>query len=458
MEEFHDSILEDLALMGIKPDRLSHSSDYFQMIHDYCIQMIKDGNAYADDTDKDTMAHERMNGIPSKRRDDSVEENLAHFDEMKSGSEEGQKWCIRAKISPDNKNKAMRDPVIYRCQQAPHPRTGTTWKVYPTYDFTCPILDSVEGVSHALRTIEYRDRNPQYEWMLDALKLRKVQIWDFARMNFVRTLLSKRKLTKLVDSGAVWGWDDPRFPTIRGIRRRGMTIPALREFILKQGPSRNIINLDWSIFWATNKKHIDPVAPRFTAISKEGVVKATVKGAPATFVEDKPKHNKNPEVGTKKVAFSDSIILEQEDAKSFKQDEEITLMGWGNAIVRKIETSGDVVTHLDLELHLEGDFKKTDKKVTWLSSEGQQLIPVELVGFDHLLTKDSLQEEDNFEDFLNPKTEWREDAFADENITELKQGDIIQFERKTFYRLDRAFAADGKPAVFFEIPTGKGGK
>ncbi|KAH8702161.1 glutamyl-tRNA synthetase [Talaromyces proteolyticus] len=457
-EEYHDAILEDLALMGIKPDKVSYSSDYFQLLHDYCIQMIKDGNAYADDTDKETMAHERMHGIPSKRRDASVEDNLKHFEEMKSGSEEGQKWCIRAKISPDDKNKAMRDPVIYRCQQIPHPRTGTTWKVYPTYDFTCPILDSVEGISHALRTIEYRDRNPQYEWMLNALKLRNVQIWDFARMNFVRTLLSKRKLTKLVDSGAVWGWDDPRFPTIRGIRRRGMTIPALREFILKQGPSRNIINLDWTIFWSTNKKHIDPVSARHTAILKEGLVKATVKGAPAPYVEDRPKHNKNPEVGTKKVAFSDSIILEQEDAKSFKQDEEITLMAWGNAYVRKIEKSGDVVTHLELELHLEGDVKKTDKKVTWLSTEAQQLVPVELVGFDHLLTKDSLQEEDNFEDFLNPKTEWREDALADGNVASLKQGEIIQFERKTYYRCDRPFADDGKPAVFFEIPTGKTAK
>lgn len=194
--------------MGIKPDRISYSSDYFQVLHDYCIQFIKDGFAYADDTDKETMAHERMEGIPSKRRDSPVEESLAHFEEMKSGSEEGQRWCIRAKISFDDKNKAMRDPVIYRCQQTPHLRTGTTWKVYPTYDFTCPILDSIEGVTHALRTIEYRDRNPQYEWMLNALKLRKVQIWDFARMNFVRTLLSKRKLTKLVDSGVVWGWDE----------------------------------------------------------------------------------------------------------------------------------------------------------------------------------------------------------------------------------------------------------
>lgn len=122
-----------------------------------------------------------------------------------------------------------------------------TWIV----DFTCPILDSVEGVSHALRTIEYRDRNPQYEWMLETLKLRKVQIWDFARMNFIRTLLSKRKLTKLVESGVVWGWDDPRMPTIRGIRRRGLTIPALREFILKQGPSRNIVNYSWESIWST---------------------------------------------------------------------------------------------------------------------------------------------------------------------------------------------------------------
>lgn len=185
------------------------------------------------------------------------------------------------------------------------------------------------------------------------------------------------------------------------------------------------------------------------------MVKATILGSPETVVQEKPKHDKNPAIGTKKVAFSSSIILEQEDAKSFKQDEEITLMKWGNAIVRKIEKSGDVVTHLDIELHLEGDVKKTEKKVTWLSSEGQQLIPVELVCFDHLLTKDSLQEEDNFEDFLNPKTEWTDQAFADGNVADLKEGDIIQFERKTYYRLDRPFVADGKPAVFFEIPTGK---
>ncbi|KAJ5831963.1 hypothetical protein N7474_000274 [Penicillium riverlandense] len=453
-EEFQDAIVEDLKLMGIKPNKMTYTSDYFDELFDYCVKIISEGNAYADDTDKETMSAQRFDGIPSKRRDLSPEESLAHLQEMKEGTPEGLRWCIRAKISPDDKNKALRDPVIYRCNPAPHHRTGTKWKIYPTYDFACPVVDSIEGVTHALRTIEYRDRNPQYQWMLDTLKLRSVQVWDFARMNFIRTLLSKRKLTKLVQTGTVWGWDDPRFPTIRGIRRRGMTIPALREFILKQGPSKAVTNFSWDLIWNTNKKYIDPVSPRHTAIITKGMVKATITGAPAAYTEEKPKHAKNAAVGMKTVAFSGSIVLEQEDAKLFKQDEEITLMSWGNAIVRKITTDGDVVTHLEFELHLEGDFKKTEKKVTWLSTEGQELVPVELVDFDHLLTKDSLDENDKLEDFLNPHTEFREDAVADGNVAKLKEGDIIQFERKGFYRLDRAYAP-GSPAVFFNIPTGK---
>ena len=161
----------------------------------------------------------------------------------------------------------------------------------------------------------------------------------------------------------------------------------------------------------------------------------------------------------KKVVFSSSLVFEQEDAKTFQQDEEITVMNWGNAIVRKIETdsSTGIVTGVELQLHLEGDFKKTEKKVTWLSTEGQELIPVELVDFDYLLTKDAMQEEDTLEDVLNPKTEFREEAVADCNVAELKEGDIIQFDRKGYYRLDQPYAP-GKPAVLFNIPTGKTGK
>ncbi|KAJ6155429.1 Glutamyl-tRNA synthetase class Ib archaeal/eukaryotic cytosolic [Penicillium chermesinum] len=458
-QEFQDAIVEDLALMGIKPNKVSYTSDYFAELYDYCVTMIKTGKAYADDTDKETMAAQRWDGIPSARRELTPEESLAHLEDMKKGTPEGLRWCIRAKISADDKNKAMRDPVIYRCNPSPHHRTGTEWKIYPTYDFACPVVDSMEGVTHALRTIEYRDRNPQYEWMLNALNLRYVQVWDFARMNFVRTLLSKRKLTKLVESGVVWGWDDPRFPTIRGIRRRGMTIPALREFILKQGPSKAVTLFDWATIWATNKKYIDPVAPRHTAIVTKNVVKANVLGGPETpYTEQRAKHAKNEAVGMKTVAFSSSIILEQEDAKLFKQDEEITLMNWGNAIVRKISTDAEGnVTGLELELHLAGDVKKTEKKVTWLSDakEGPQLVPVELVDFDYLLKKDSLEEDDKLEDFLNYNTEFRDSALADANVAELKVGDIIQFDRKGFYRVDQAAAA-GVPAVLFNIPTGKG--
>ncbi|KAB5547392.1 tRNA synthetases class I, catalytic domain-containing protein [Coniochaeta sp. 2T2.1] len=254
-EEYQDAIIEDLALMGIKPDKFSYTSDYFDYLHDMCIRMIKEGHAYADDTDQETMQKERWDGIASKRRDRTVEETLAIFEEMKKGSEEGLKNCIRAKLSADNPNKAMRDPVIYRCNVAnTHHRTGDKYKIYPTYDFACPVIDSYEGVTHALRSTEYTDRNPQYQWFLDTLKLRQVYMWDFARMNFIKTFLSKRKLAKMVETGRVWGWDDPRMPTIRGVRRRGMTVEALRDFILKQGPSRNVVLQDWHVHLLPNKE------------------------------------------------------------------------------------------------------------------------------------------------------------------------------------------------------------
>ncbi|KAF2200903.1 glutamyl-tRNA synthetase [Delitschia confertaspora ATCC 74209] len=463
-QEFQDAIIEDLALMGIKPDKMSHTSDYFDELYEECVRLIKEGKAYADDTLQEQMRKERMDGIASGRRDATVEENLARFEEMKKGSEEGVKWCIRAKISVDDPNKAMRDPVIYRCSPETHHRTGDKWKIYPTYDFCCPIIDALEGVTHALRTTEYKDRDAQYQWFLKALNLRHVYNWDFSRMNFIRTLLSKRKLTRIVDTKKVWGWDDPRMPTVRGVRRRGMTIPALREYILKQGPSKNIVNLDWASFWATNKKYIDPISARYTAIATEAKVPVTIIGAREGIVtEEKDKHAKYTNLGKKKVVYSSSVIMEQADAASFAQDEEITLMNWGNAIVRKISHSINpfsspaglkTVTGLELELHLQGDVKKTSKKVTWLSTD-QNLVPVELVDFDYLITKDKLEAEDQLEDFLTPQTEFRSSCLADCNVAELKVDDIIQFDRKGYFRVDKAYT-HGEPAVFFQIPTGKG--
>jgi len=457
-QEFEDSIINDLAMMKIYPDRKSHSSDFFPQMFEYCVQLLLKGDAYADDTEQEVMKDERRHGIPSKRRKASSAESLAHFEEMKLGSGDGTKWCIRAKISIDNVNKALRDPVIYRCNPQPHHRTGITWKVYPTYDFCAPVLDSIEGVTHALRTNEYRDRNPQYAWIQRALGLREVEIFDFARMNFVRTVLSKRKLTKIVDKGVVSGWDDPRMPTVQGMRRRGMTMDALREFIVKQGPSHNIINQDWTQIWAVNKRHIDPLAPRHTAVTKDGIVEATINGVRGmAYTENKPKHNKNPELGSKRVAYSKKIVVDQEDARSFVEDEEITLMNWGNAIVRKVHGAmnplNKVVISLELDLHLQGDFKETKKKITWLAQE-QELVPVRLIDFDYLIKKDKLEKEDNIEDFLTAQTEFRTEVLADCNVATLRRDDVIQFERKGYFRVDQPFL-HGNPAVMFKIPTGK---
>ncbi|PKS10696.1 hypothetical protein jhhlp_002452 [Lomentospora prolificans] len=462
-EEFQDAIIEDLRLMGIKADSLSYTSDYFDYLYDMCKRLISEGHAYADDTDTETMQKQRFDGIESKCRNRSVEENLRIFEEMKAGSEEGLKNCIRAKLSVDNPNKALRDPVVYRCNpNDTHHRTGNKWKIYPTYDFACPVVDAHEGITHALRATEYTDRNPQYQWFLDTLKLRTVHLWDFSRLNFVKTFLSKRKLAKLVETGKVWGWDDPRMPTIRGIRRRGMTIPALRDFIIRQGPSRNISLQDWKSFWATNIKEIDPVAPRHTAVLKKDIVKVTLTGkeAPAQpFKEDKPKHAKNPDIGTKKVTYSSHIVLDQIDAKSFKKDEEITLMSWGNAFVRDID-SNDPIQTLTCELNLGGDFKTTEKKITWLSEEGANLVPAELWEFDYLITKDKLEPDDELEKCLNPVTESMQEALCDEGVGLLKKDDIIQLERRGFFRVDKGLDdwkdGEAKRVVLFAIPSGKG--
>lgn len=465
-QEFEDSILHDLELMDIKYVSVSHTSDYFQELYDIAEQMILDGNAYADDTDPEIQKADRKNRLASARRDRPAEESLAMFREMKNGTDLGRKHCIRARIAFDSSNGSMRDPVIYRFpnwkgeEPAPHHRTGWDWNIYPTYDFACPVVDSLEGVTHALRTTEYADRNEQFHWFINTLKLRKVNLWEFARINFIRTFLSKRKLTKVVDTGRVSGWDDPRLPTVRGILRRGLTVAALREFMLKQGPSRNIVTMDWTTIWAINKKVLDPIVPRYMAIEKKDAVAVTLVGGPEkSLKEDRPKHVKNPEVGTKQVTFGPKLILEQADVASFRDKEEITLMSWGNAIVKVLDKTAAPIKDLELELHLAGDFKTTEKKVTWLSSDADNLVEAELWDFDYLITKDTLDKDDNLDDFLAPVTATMTEALCDANIKDLKEGEFLQLERKGYFRVDKAYGKgpEGR-AVLFKIPTGGQGK
>lgn len=242
-EEFQSSIIEDLKKINVQPDLVTYTSDYFPTIHGYALYMIENGLAYMDDTPQEQMQKERLDRVNSKHRDQSSSDALKYFHEMCSGSEEGGKWCLRAKIDMQNDNGTMRDPVMFRQNLTPHHRSGTSFKAYPTYDMACPIVDSIEGVTHALRTTEYNDRDEQYQWIQSVLGLRRVRIHAFARMNFMYTVLSKRNLTWFVDNKHVTGWDDPRFPTIRGVIRRGVNVSALRAFICSQGASRRIVNM-----------------------------------------------------------------------------------------------------------------------------------------------------------------------------------------------------------------------
>lgn len=326
--------------------------------------------------------------------------------------------------------------------------------MYPLYDLACPIVDSLEGVTHALRTDEYHDRNPQYQWFLDNLGLRQVHIWEYSRLNFVYTLLSKRKLTWFVDQGRVSGWDDPRFPTIRGIHRRGLTMEALKTYILMQGASTNYITLEWDKLWAVNRKQIDPIAPRHTAVEALNKVKVTVSGADAYNLKEVPRHKKNEALGNKNTAYGPNIWMDQADCKELEINEEVTFMDWGNAFIRSVEKNAEgIVTGVQAELHLEGDFKKTKKKLTWLA-DGAELVKVDLMDYDYLITKKKIEEDDDLKDLLTPVTEFKTEAIADGNVAELNKGDIIQLERKGYYIVD-AVATGDKPARLILIPDGK---
>ncbi|KAA6402485.1 MAG: putative Glutamate--tRNA ligase [Streblomastix strix] len=336
--EFEEAIIQDLESVGIVADNVSHMSDYFDYFIECADEMIKIGKAYADNSTQEQMKRQRENMIESPNRNNAIEKNQEIWQEMKLGSEIGKQYTLRVKIDMKSKNTTHRDPVIFRCKSEAHTRTGDKYKAYPSYDFACPIINSKEAVTVALRTIEYRDRNAQYAFMQDALKIRPVPIQDFARLNFLYTEMSKRKLQKFVDDGIASGWNDPRFPTIQGIMRKGMTIPALRAFVLEQGPSKNITYQEWDKTWAKNRQVIDPLAPRYTAIECVNVVHVLIVDGPEQPEIKKLAVNKNdPEHGNKDVVFSKDIIIEQCDAHLINDNEEVTLMSWGNIIIDKIE-------------------------------------------------------------------------------------------------------------------------
>lgn len=459
-EEYVENIIRDIKTLGISWCQMTHTSDHFELIYRYALEMIKNGKAYIDDTPVEQMRKERMEGIESKGRNQPVEENLRLFEEMKQATEIGLKCCLRAKIDMQAKNKAMRDPVIYRCNLTPHHRTGATWKIYPTYDLACPIVDAIEGVTHPLRTNEYRDRNEQFYWMIDALGLRKPVIRDYSRLNFVFTTLSKRKLTWFVDTKRVESWDDPRMPTVQGIIRRGMTVEALREFILGQGFSQMSNLMEWDKIWTINKRVLDPKAPRLTSISSDRIVPLSLSGEgcpTGTEAITVDLHPKNKAVGSRVLTRSNRVYLEQDDAKSIADNEEITLMNWGNAIITKITKDNEgFVTGLEGKLNPKGDVKTTDKKLTWLdASDRDNLLEVNLLEYDTLITVAKVEEEMNFDDIVRPVSKFETKALGEPAMRSLNKGAHIQIPRRGFYIVDQVYRDASHPLQLILIPDGK---
>ncbi|KAI6657571.1 Bifunctional glutamate/proline--tRNA ligase [Oopsacas minuta] len=472
-EHFEKEILSDLDLLGVVANKYSHTSDYFDDTIQFAEQLIKQGDAFVDDTDAETQKKERLELINSKNQNNSIEQNLAMWKEMLIGSDKGVQCCLRAKIDMQSANGAMRDPTIFRCKSESHIRTGTKYKAYPTYDFACPIVDSLEGVTHALRTTEYHDRDPQYYWFTEKLNIRTPaptdptihfpHMYEYSRLALQHTILSKRRLAWFVEQGLVDGWDDPRMPTVRGVLRRGLTLEGLRQFIIAQGSSKSNVHMDWDKIWAFNRKILDPVVPRMTALVKQGVVKVRVINAEVKEGQV-AKHPKNPSVGMKPIWYCKDILLEIADAKSLTRGCRVVLVNWGVAEVTNIKVIGRDITSVEMHLHPEDTTYKGKPALTWLAElDTAPSVPTILVRFDYLITKPFVEKEEDFKDFINKNTRIEEEAIGDPNLNSLKQGDIIQLQRKGFYICDQPHLLDihtskMSPCILFSIPSGHTGE
>ncbi|XP_025207088.1 bifunctional glutamate/proline--tRNA ligase [Melanaphis sacchari] len=491
-EDFEKVILEDVEMLKIKPDIFTYTSDHFDKMLDICENgMLKEGLAFVDDTDGDTIRLEREQRINSKNRNNSIEKNLELWKQMVLGTEIGQKCCVRAKIDMQSANGCLRDPTIYRCKPEHHPRTSDKYKVYPTYDFACPIVDSLEGVTHCLRTTEYTDRDAQYYWFCDALKLgtrdneTRPYVWSYSRLNMTNTVLSKRKLTWFVEQGHVDGWDDPRMPTVRGVLRRGMQVEALKQFIVAQGSSRTVTAMQWDKIWSLNRSIIDSIAPRHTTLllsnlNKENAilsyqpVEVVVENVEKPYkIENVPRHPKNPQLGLKNCVWATpKILIDYSDAELLEAGRRATFINWGNLLIKRIERNQNnnkiekIYAVSDLE---NTDFKST-VKVTWLPSTSDYskseealpiLVPVVCVYFDHLISKAVLAKDDDFKQYLNTEnSRWEMQMLGDSELKDLKKGDVIQLQRRGYFICDSTYQPfsvhTGKqtPLVLFNIPDG----
>lgn len=315
--EYVDSIMEDVRWLGFEWDGLYYASDYFQQLYDWAVQMIKDGKAYVCDLTFDQMREYRGTltepGKHSPFRNRSVAENLDLFQRMKEGEFPDGSRTLRAKIDMSSPNVNMRDPVMYRILHATHHRTGDAWCIYPMYDYTHGESDSIERITHSICTLEFENHRPLYDWYLDAIGIYKPQQIEFARLNLTYTMMSKRKLLELVQGGYVTGWNDPRMPTIAGIRRRGYTPESLRNFCAQIGVSKYDGVIGVNVLENAIREDLNKKAPRVMAVLYP--LKVVITNYPEGKVEllDAVNNPEDPNAGTRQVPFSREIYVEQDD-------------------------------------------------------------------------------------------------------------------------------------------------
>ncbi len=473
--EYVESIIEDVKWLGFDwEDRLYFASDYFEQLYDYAVQLIQKGKAFVCDLSNEEMREYRGTltepGRESPYRDRSVEENLDLFARMRAGEFPDGFRVLRAKIDMGSPNMNMRDPALYRILRATHHRTGDAWCIYPMYDYAHPLSDYLENITHSICTLEFEDHRPLYDWVLETLELeeRPLQI-EFARLNLSQTLMSKRKLRELVEQGFVDGWDDPRMPTLSGLRRRGYTPESIRDFCDRIGVAKSNSVVDMAQLEHAVREDLNRRAQRFMAVLRP--LKVVIESYPQGQVEELDAENnpENPQAGWRKIPFSRELYIEQDDfmesppKKFFRLSPGREVRLKHAYIIKCEEVIKDDATGEVLELRCSYDpqtrsgadtsGRKVKGTLHWVSAA--HALPAEVRLYDHLLKESAPQEIEEDEDLpgrgelkqmLNPRSlEKLTGCQVEAGLKEAVPGQGYQFLRQGYFCLD---AAAGDQLVF----------
>ncbi|MFI1772610.1 glutamine--tRNA ligase/YqeY domain fusion protein [Thalassobellus citreus] len=456
-QEYVDAIKEDIAWLGYKWDKELFSSDYFQQLYDWAIHFIKEGKAYVDSQSSEAMAEQKgtptQPGVDGPYRNRTVAENLDLFERMKAGEFEEGEHILRAKIDMQHVNMLMRDPIMYRVLKKHHHRTANDWCIYPMYDWTHGESDYIEQISHSLCSLEFKPHRELYDWFLDQVidtNLIRPKQREFARLNLSYTIMSKRKLLKLVEDKIVAGWDDPRMPTISGLRRRGYTPNSLRKFVETVGVAKRDNVIDVSLLEFCIREDLNKTAPRVMAVLDS--VKLVITNYPEGKEEwlEAENNQEDDSAGFRKVPFSKELYIEKEDFKEEAGNKFFRLKLGGevrlkNAYIIKAESVEKDANGNITEIHCtysEDTSKRVKGTLHWVSIK--HAVKAEVREYDRLFideAPDSHQDKD-FMEFINPDSLKTIEAFVEPSLLEAKVGERFQFQRLGYFNVDNDSSSD----------------